>query len=186
MPRGDRDPPSRSTRNWMQQFREKFLLLSHYLHDVFGAGTGEDVTIVRTSSGATLLQFFSRPVSVNGHGACCGVSRVGGFREIVMREGRFDIPRKFAALLGIGLTAGLVAGTGAWQRRPAGADQATSKASTPTFYRDVLPILQSHCQNCHRPGEVAPMPLVTYAQTKPWAPGMAAEVAMKIDRKSVV
>jgi len=97
-----------------------------------------------------------------------------------MREGRFDIPRKFAALLGIGLTAGLVAGTGAWQTRPAGADQATSKASTPTFYRDVLPILQSHCQNCHRSGEVAPMPLVTYAQTKPWAPGMAAEVAMKM------
>jgi hypothetical protein len=38
----------------------------------------------------------------------------------------------------------------------------------PTFYRDVLPILQQHCQRCHRPGEIAPMPLVTYAQTKPW------------------
>jgi hypothetical protein len=71
----------------MQQFREKFLLLSHYLHDVFGAGFGEDVTIVKTSAGATLLQFFSRPVSANGHEACCGVSRVGGFREVVMREG---------------------------------------------------------------------------------------------------
>ena len=39
----------------------------------------------------------------------------------------------------------------------------------PTFYRDVLPILQQHCQRCHRPGEIAPMPLVTYAQTKSWA-----------------
>jgi len=36
----------------------------------------------------------------------------------------------------------------------------------PTFYRDVLPILQQHCQRCHRPGEIAPMRLVTYAQTK--------------------
>ena len=26
------------------------------------------------------------------------------------------------------------------------------------FYRDVFPILQTHCQECHRPGEVAPMP----------------------------
>jgi hypothetical protein len=41
--------------------------------------------------------------------------------------------------------------------------------STPTFYRDVLPILQKHCQSCHRPGEIAPMPLVTYQQTRPWA-----------------
>ena len=36
----------------------------------------------------------------------------------------------------------------------------------PTFYRDVLPILQKHCQRCHRPGEIAPMPLVTFAQVR--------------------
>ena len=34
------------------------------------------------------------------------------------------------------------------------------------FIRDVLPILQDHCQSCHRSGEVAPMPLVTYEQTR--------------------
>lgn len=39
----------------------------------------------------------------------------------------------------------------------------------PTFYRDVLPILQNHCQVCHRPGEIAPMPFVTYEETKKWA-----------------
>lgn len=38
-----------------------------------------------------------------------------------------------------------------------------------TFYRDVLPILQEHCQSCHRPGEIAPMPLETYAQARPYA-----------------
>jgi hypothetical protein len=41
--------------------------------------------------------------------------------------------------------------------------------SPPTFYRDVLPVLQQHCQSCHRPGEIAPMPLVTYEQAKSWA-----------------
>ncbi len=38
-----------------------------------------------------------------------------------------------------------------------------------TFYKDVVPILQEHCQSCHRPGEIAPMPLETYAQTRPYA-----------------
>ena len=47
---------------------------------------------------------------------------------------------------------------------------------TPTFYNDVLPILQGHCQSCHRPGAVAPMPLVTYAQTRTWAPAIARSV----------
>src|SRR5947209_2827044 len=39
----------------------------------------------------------------------------------------------------------------------------------PTFYRDVLPILQSHCQSCHREGQLTPMPLQTYRQVRPYA-----------------
>jgi hypothetical protein len=39
----------------------------------------------------------------------------------------------------------------------------------PTFYKDVLPILQQHCQECHRSGEIAPMPFLTYTETRPWA-----------------
>ncbi|HYM06147.1 MAG TPA: thiol-disulfide isomerase [Terriglobales bacterium] len=46
----------------------------------------------------------------------------------------------------------------------------------PTFYKDILPLLQDHCQSCHRPGEVAPMSLVTYEQTRPWAPAIAKAV----------
>ncbi len=38
-----------------------------------------------------------------------------------------------------------------------------------TFHRDVLPILQRRCQECHRPGQMAPMPLTTYEETRPWA-----------------
>jgi hypothetical protein len=46
----------------------------------------------------------------------------------------------------------------------------------PAFYRDVLPILQQHCQRCHRPGEIAPMPLVTYEQVKSWTRLMNQDV----------
>ncbi len=46
--------------------------------------------------------------------------------------------------------------------------QTPRSATTPTFWRDVLPILQQHCQVCHRRGEIAPMPLLTYRQVKPY------------------
>lgn len=38
-----------------------------------------------------------------------------------------------------------------------------------TFYGEVLPVLQRRCQSCHRPGEAAPMPLLTYQEARPWA-----------------
>jgi mono/diheme cytochrome c family protein len=55
---------------------------------------------------------------------------------------------------------------------------AEAQAATPgaTFYRDVLPILQQHCQNCHRPGQIAPMPLVTYDEARLYAPVIAKYV----------
>ena len=52
-------------------------------------------------------------------------------------------------------------------------------ASQPTFAKDVLPILQRSCQDCHRSeglnlgGMVAPMSLVTYDEVRPWAKSMA-------------
>jgi hypothetical protein len=49
----------------------------------------------------------------------------------------------------------------------------------PTFYRDVLPILQRHCQQCHRSGEIAPMALVTYEDVKPWARQIANNARSK-------
>jgi hypothetical protein len=50
---------------------------------------------------------------------------------------------------------------------------------TPTFYRDVLPILQQHCQGCHRAGEIGPMPLVTYQQVRPLAHAVADSVSRR-------
>jgi hypothetical protein len=54
-----------------------------------------------------------------------------------------------------------------------------ASAAEPTFYRDILPVLQAHCQECHRPGEAAPMPLLTYAQVRPWAKSIRAQVLAK-------
>ncbi len=48
-----------------------------------------------------------------------------------------------------------------------------------TFYKDVLPILQDHCQQCHRPGQIAPFSLVTYPQAEAKAKAMAQMVRAK-------
>lgn len=49
----------------------------------------------------------------------------------------------------------------------------------PTFTRDVLPILQENCQTCHRPGQIGPMSLLTYEETRPWAKAIRNEVAQR-------
>src|SRR2546425_10880059 len=38
-----------------------------------------------------------------------------------------------------------------------------------TFSKDLAPILQKSCQNCHRPNSIAPMSLITYEDVRPWA-----------------
>jgi hypothetical protein len=54
-----------------------------------------------------------------------------------------------------------------------------SAAPAPTFYKDVLPILQERCQECHREGEIGPMPLLSYKQARPWAKAMRESVRTK-------
>jgi hypothetical protein len=51
-----------------------------------------------------------------------------------------------------------------------------SSESPVTFHKDVLPILQRHCQTCHRPGNIAPMSFLTYQSTRPWAKAMKSAV----------
>ncbi len=56
-----------------------------------------------------------------------------------------------------------------------------SDDAPPTFYRDVLPILQRHCQTCHRPAGVyrrmvAPISLLDYSDAGPWAQAVAKAV----------
>src|SRR5215467_3587019 len=54
-----------------------------------------------------------------------------------------------------------------------------SNSAPVTFTKDVAPILQKHCQTCHRPGEAAPFPLQTYDQARPWAASMKLAVSQK-------
>jgi mono/diheme cytochrome c family protein len=52
-------------------------------------------------------------------------------------------------------------------------------AGTPTFTKDIAPILQRSCQNCHRPNSVAPMPLVTYEEVRPYAASIKRRTAIR-------
>jgi hypothetical protein len=70
-----------------------------------------------------------------------------------------------------------------WPGTGSEASPASSReAVAPTFYSDVLPILQRHCQTCHQPvglnmgGMVAPMSFMTYEETRRYAPLIALAV----------
>ena len=64
-----------------------------------------------------------------------------------------------------------------------GGSQSTIQSATrhpqsaiPTFAKDVAPILQRSCQTCHHQGTSAPMPLVSYADVRPWAKSIQQRV----------
>jgi hypothetical protein len=48
-----------------------------------------------------------------------------------------------------------------------------------TFHKHVEPVLQRNCQTCHRPGQMAPMSFLTYANTRPWARAIKEAVATR-------
>jgi hypothetical protein len=53
-------------------------------------------------------------------------------------------------------------------------------ASPPvTYSKDLAPILQKNCENCHRSGEAAPMSLRTYKEVRPYAAAIKEAVALK-------
>ena len=65
----------------------------------------------------------------------------------------------------------------------------TARAQTPadvaatqrqvTFAKDVAPILQQNCQECHQPNSIAPMSLITYQEVRPWAAAIKERVAAR-------
>jgi len=63
------------------------------------------------------------------------------------------------------------------QSQTAGASR--TAASDVTFTKNVAPILQEKCQVCHRPGSIAPMSLVTYAEAKKYANQIRARVSAR-------
>ncbi len=62
---------------------------------------------------------------------------------------------------------------------PAAFAQTPTPARQPTFTKDVAPILQRSCQNCHRPGSIAPMSLLTYEDARPWARSIKNRVSQR-------
>jgi hypothetical protein len=48
-----------------------------------------------------------------------------------------------------------------------------------TFSKDVAPILQAKCQSCHQPNSIAPMSLISYQESRPWARSIKDRVASR-------
>jgi mono/diheme cytochrome c family protein len=59
---------------------------------------------------------------------------------------------------------------------PAIAQQARADAAAITYAKDVAPILQKNCQQCHQPGAIGPMSFTTYQEVRPWARAIKEKV----------
>src|SRR5437867_13221417 len=59
---------------------------------------------------------------------------------------------------------------------------APAPAPDVTFTKDISRILQRSCQQCHHADGVAPMPLVTYEEVRPWARSMKVRTALRSQR----
>src|SRR5437868_3941850 len=76
---------------------------------------------------------------------------------------------------------GAIVGAIALAYRTANADGNTTRAAytpkakgTLTYTKDIAPILYANCAGCHRPGEIAPFPLLSYTDAKKRAGQLAA------------
>src|SRR5438094_7124248 len=56
---------------------------------------------------------------------------------------------------------------------------AADNARPVTFSKDVAPILQAKCQECHQPNSIAPMSLITYQDVRPWARSIKERVSQR-------
>src|ERR1700722_15707315 len=60
-----------------------------------------------------------------------------------------------------------------------GAFAQTPTSPTPTFTKDVAPIFQAKCEECHRKDSMAPMSLVTFEEARPWAKSIRPRVVTR-------
>src|SRR5438105_10000086 len=56
---------------------------------------------------------------------------------------------------------------------------ADTPARPVTFSKDVAPIFQAKCQECHQPNSIAPMSLLTFQEARPWARSIKERVATR-------
>ena len=88
---------------------------------------------------------------------------------------RRRLPRNLGPV-GLLLTALVAATVGTTAQAPA------PTTGEVTFTKDIAPILQRSCQQCHRPDSVAPMSLLTYEDTRPWARAMKTRTGLRSQR----
>src|SRR5688572_441073 len=86
--------------------------------------------------------------------------------------------RNFFGIL-VGFCAAATAATVAAPQNSAATASANQSMAAPTFARDVAPIVFNKCASCHRPGEVAPMPLLSYRDVRPWATAIRQKVSSR-------
>ncbi|MBI1875631.1 MAG: hypothetical protein HYZ58_18690 [Acidobacteria bacterium] len=79
----------------------------------------------------------------------------------------------------VGVLAVVIVATGRTVAAAGAGGNDSGAAGTPTFTKDVAPILQDKCQACHREGYMAPMSLVTYEDARPWVKAIKSRVASR-------
>ena len=84
------------------------------------------------------------------------------------------LPRRPA--FGLGVAAAVLAAVLAGGQAVSAQDAAAPDPVT--FNRDIAPILQRACQDCHRPDSIAPMSLLTYEEVRPWARSIKAKTGL--------
>src|SRR5687767_2570160 len=62
---------------------------------------------------------------------------------------------------------------------------ARAQSEVVTFTKDIAPILERSCQSCHRPDSLAPMPLITYEEVRPWARAIKERTLLRGRRGSM-
>ncbi|MXZ72252.1 MAG: cytochrome c [Acidobacteria bacterium] len=83
--------------------------------------------------------------------------------------------------LGAGLAVALLlAGAGGALAQSGGTGAPSAADAQPTFSRDVAPILQRSCQQCHQPTGIGPMSLLTYREARPWARSIRDRVERRL------
>jgi hypothetical protein len=78
----------------------------------------------------------------------------------------------FVGVVGLAMTSTVMIG--------APQQAAPASAVAPTFSADVAPIMYAKCVTCHRPGEVAPMSLITFKDVRPWASSIRDKVSSRV------
>src|SRR5688572_1922580 len=81
---------------------------------------------------------------------------------------QMSCPPNRGALLSAGVLASTAAILVAVGAATLAAEQAAPAAAV-TFAKDIAPIFQRSCQQCHQPDSIGPMSLVTYQDVRPWA-----------------